>query len=63
MEHVYFWTETRDASAGKYIPRDKFPAKLDIDLMWDAYDKTVRAKKSDLDSYKKKIKGKIINRV
>jgi hypothetical protein len=50
-EYVYFWTE------GEYIPRDKFPAKLDIDLMWEEF------WESDLDSYKKKIKGKIINRV
>jgi hypothetical protein len=51
LEHVYFLTED------KYIPRDKFPTKLNIDLMWEEF------WESDLDSYKKKIKGKIINRV
>jgi hypothetical protein len=56
-EYVYFWTE------GEYIPRDKFPTKLDIDQMWEEYTGECCPWKSNLDPYKKKVKGKIINRV
>jgi hypothetical protein len=66
-EYVYFWTN------GEYIPRDKFPAKLDIDQMWEDYFGTTSKKcearrprrvcprKSKLEPYKKKIKSKLID--
>ena len=67
MEYVYFWTND------EYIPRDKFPSKLDIDKMWEEYFGTTTKKcearrprrvcprKSKLEPYKKKIKSKLID--